>query len=191
MPCFAGVDLAALPRKPTGVAIICALESRELPSLAAVSELYHDDEITQLLLEHNVSVAAIDAPLSLPPPGHGFRHVERKLLSIGGRLLPLTMEPMRRLAERANELRKVLDKHGITVIETHPTSVLRVGKCSTYHELYSLFGLHPPSDMSRHEMDALVAALVAYCVHRDCGLQVSADDGVLYVLRPGICSDTS
>ncbi|ALL00161.1 hypothetical protein Pyrde_0111 [Pyrodictium delaneyi] len=190
MPCFAGVDLAASPRRPSGVAIVCTTSPTEHLHIKRLTMLYSDAEITELILRDHARMVAIDAPLSLPPEGQGFRNVERQLLSLGGRLLPLTLSSMRKLALRAIKLKEALEKAGVVVIETHPSSVLRIADCS-YIDVCNLFGLHLPREASRHEEDALVAALVAFCATRDCGYRVEGSDGAIYVLRPGICRTLS
>ncbi|KSW11336.1 hypothetical protein CF15_00230 [Pyrodictium occultum] len=186
MPCYAGIDLAASPRRPTGVAIVCGGGGGRL-GLESVGIAYSDHEILALIPAGRVLVAAVDAPLSLPPPGQGFRPVERRLLSMGGRLLPLSLEPMRKLAERAIRLQGLLEGKGVRVVETHPSTVLRLSGCGSHSRFYAAFGVEEPGGLSKHERDALVAALVAYCVEAGCGLEVREAGDTVYMVKPGTC----
>ncbi len=149
-----GVDLAASPRRASATAVIDTGRSIRIYSA------HSDEEIIQSII--STSVVAIDAPLALPPRGESYREVERAVIAMGYRLLPLTMKSMRALALRAHGLVARLREKGVSVVETHPRSALRSSGCRDVWELVEREGLVlAKTRLSRDERDAVVAAVAA------------------------------
>jgi predicted nuclease with RNAse H fold len=71
--CTIGIDLAALSKNPTGLAL---LKGRE----AETSLLYTDEEILGKITRSAPLLIAIDAPLSLPKKGEAFRKADREMI---------------------------------------------------------------------------------------------------------------
>ncbi len=138
---IAGVDLAALPKNPTGVCII-----DENPRCCTV---YKDEEILERV--EKAEIVAIDAPLS---PGEPFRPGEKKLISRGFRPLPTSMESMKLLLQRAMGLKEALEGLGVVVIETFPAAFR--------HPLLDVKMVRKSLGIrNRHERDALLCAIAA------------------------------
>ncbi len=174
-----GVDLAAKSSNPTGVAVLDVRERRFL----AIGHVYTDDEVLDVVASTDSSIVVIDAPLSFPPRGAAFRKVELEAIRRGARLLPLTMPAMRMLVERAIELAARLRQLGVSVYETHPWSALRLSGCSLRVLLERLRVTNIEKRLSKHERDAIIAALVGLCVLEDCAERFEADGGALFLLK--------
>ena len=174
-----GIDLAAKSSNPTGIAVLDVRERRFL----AIGHVYTDDEILDVVASTNSSVVVIDAPLSFPPRGAAFRKVELEAIRRGARLLPLTMPAMRILVERAIGLAARLRRLEVSVYETHPWSALRLSGCS-FHELLERLRIASIGEgLSKHERDAVIAALVGLCVLEGCAERFEADGDVLFLLK--------
>ncbi|ABM80313.1 DUF429 domain-containing protein [Hyperthermus butylicus] len=183
----AGIDLAASPHRPTGVAIAWRTTDKwRLTSVTTAS--YTDSQLIDLLAGSGVQIVVVDAPLTLPETG-GFRRVEKLFLRIGARLLPLTIGSMRKLAARAARLAKTLRDLDMEVYETHPASVLRIAGCNSVEELLRVIGIDAgqPLPASRHALDAVVAVTVAVCIVEGCAESVAAEDGEIFYIRRKIC----
>ncbi|GIV23538.1 MAG: DUF429 domain-containing protein [Bacteroidia bacterium] len=95
---WAGVDLAASPKRPSGVAV------GEMWSTVQVHTCYTDEEIIASLVQ--ACMVWIDAPLT---EGKGpFRDCDRLLMQRGITLLPLSWPAMRQLYARALRLQAQL-----------------------------------------------------------------------------------
>jgi hypothetical protein len=116
-----GVDLAGSPNRPTGV---CVLRGNR----AATSLRFSDEDIIQAVLEAGARLAAVDAPLSLPPGrrsiedrgGGHFRPCDLELRERRIPFFPVTLGPMRGLTERGMRLKRELEKAGVRVVEIYP-----------------------------------------------------------------------
>jgi predicted nuclease with RNAse H fold len=161
---IAGLDLAATHRRPTGLAILDTITR----SIIFLEEVFGDEDVVDPVIRYRVGLVVVDAPLSFPPRGRGFRDVERIAMTRGARFLPLTMSSMTMLAERAIRLKRVLEATGIIVIETHPSSSLKISGCSFSQLLEELNVSLPRRPRSRHEQDAVIAAITGLCVFEDC-----------------------
>ncbi|BEP18615.1 hypothetical protein PYJP_19670 [Pyrofollis japonicus] len=161
---IAGLDLAAIHRRPTGLAIL----DTATRSIIFLEEVFSDEDVVDPIMHHRVGLVVVDAPLSFPPRGRGFRDVERMAMAKGARFLPLTMRSMIMLAERAIRLKRMLEVAGIIVVETHPSSSLKISGCSFSQLLEELNVSLPRRPRSRHEEDAIIAALTGLCVLEDC-----------------------
>lgn len=175
---FIGIDLAASPRRRTGLALIDGQQ-------VIVSVARADEEIIRFVLSSGPKVVAIDAPLSL---GKGpYRDFERKAIKEGYRLLPSTLRSMRDLSLRAQRLVSVISGAGAEVIETHPRSALRSGSCRSYAEVLQALGLRPPLNVNRDEADAVVAAAIALCYFKGAYTSIVGSEGELVLLPKGLC----
>ncbi len=173
----AGLDLAGSPRNPSGLAILSL--QREVIVLKL---LYSDKEILDALAEHRPLVIAVDAPLSVP--GEGLRRVDRKMISLGYRVLPPGWRSMRMLSERAVKLKDLIERNlNAVVIETHPLSALKSSSCSSIDELIRELELTcNVESASVHEVDALISSLVALRYLSGMSLVISEVDGVVHLL---------
>ncbi|MBT9252950.1 MAG: DUF429 domain-containing protein [Brockia lithotrophica] len=123
-----GLDLAGSPRRPTGYAFCSGGAVR-------AGILYADAEIEELAADFDRIY--VDAPLSLPSgrkdvedrSGPHFRTCDRMLRERGIRFFPVTLGPMRRLAERGMRFAETWRKRGKEVWEVYPGAV------------YDIFGL--------------------------------------------------
>ncbi len=173
----AGIDLAGSPRNPSG---ICILFDTKIDFLGI---LYSDEDIVSLIMSRKPRIVAIDAPLA---HSKGYREVDKEMIRHGYRVLPPGWRSMKILVSRALLIRERLEENGIKVIETHPRSALKSSGCSSIYELLAIYGIRLEEKVSRDEVDAIIAALVAY--HYELGdvEVVEAKDGKIYLL-PRIC----
>ena len=183
----AGLDLAAKPERCSGYAAI------DLGELAVKEVGCLGDNESIINAVRNARVVAVDAPLTLPKRG-GFREVDRLLIKVGGRVLPLTLRGMAMLTRRGINLAKNLERLGVKVIETHPRSALVVSGCSTLQEVFDVLGIkvfepyRPLLDTKRDLRDAAIAAVVAACYLRGCATRIKAVDGEIWILKK-LCSE--
>lgn len=115
---ISGLDLAASPRRCSGYASM----NLDVMIIFNVKCLYEDEDILVKMLKDKVKLVAIDAP---PSPKPVFRHVDRRAIREGCRVLPPTLGAMRMLTIRAWRLYEMLSSNGVKVIETHPNSALK------------------------------------------------------------------
>jgi hypothetical protein len=165
----AGVDLAGVPRRPTGV---CLLRGHS----ASTALLFEDREILDFVRKAKPDLVAIDAPLNLPPGrrsiedrnGVHYRPCDLELRAHGIPFFPITLGPMRALTVRGIRLRRRLEKEGFRVAEIYPGGAQDVwGIPRARRDLESLKaglvrlgvkGLR--CGISDHELDAATGALV-------------------------------
>lgn len=183
----AGLDLSGSERRCSGVSIVRVREDYGI-DLVFVGEACTDDEITRILMKHNVRVVAIDAPLNMPMAGKHFREVDLKLIKMGYKVLPPSWASMRKLAERAIRLMEELKNQGVLVIETHPASSLKSSGCGSFDVLAQRLGLNVPRGLSRDEIDAVISAIVCAFHMLGADVVVKSRDGEISIL-PGICID--
>jgi len=168
-PVVAGVDLAGVAHRPSGICLLRGMKAKTWL-------LFEDQEIIDFAVTRGVALAAIDAPLNLPPgrksmaerTGVHYRPCDEELRRRGIPFFPITLGPMRGLTERGIALRERLENQGIRVIEIYPGGAQdvwriprakkdRAGLRSGLGRL-GLKGLRP--DASDHELDAASGALV-------------------------------
>ena len=151
-PLAAGIDLWGALRAPQPSQSVGGLQpDAGLLDLVAGPELRSDDgdaRIVQLLLRRRPGVVAIDAPLTLPhavtcsdpecsicfatdgrAPSYGSRALDRAeaWAEVGHtERPPMPMVMVAGIALRALYLRRLLERAGLTVIETWPMGVYRV-----------------------------------------------------------------
>ncbi len=175
-----GIDLAGVPHRETGVAI---LRDGALDFLAAVSG---DDEIMAVVAHAGAAaIVAINAPLTLPrgrcclddecpcrhDPGTRSRELERELLRMKVPILATAL--IKVLARRGFRLAATLRAVGYAPLEVYPFATLRLlglpttgkrtqlGRRRIHNALQPLIpGLDHP-EASEHQLDAVVCALTA------------------------------
>lgn len=176
---YAGLDLAALPKNPTGACILSNGEYR-------CTTLRSDAEILAFVREAMPAIIAVDAPLTLPRGRCCFddtccgtrkiRECDRMLISRGFRVFPPGFSFMKQLTLRGISLRKILEPEGYRLIEVHPRTSMRIlGPVD--------FGESPKNE---HERDACAAALVARLYHEGQCEELGDDEGVIVIPKaPG------
>ncbi|MBN2290428.1 MAG: DUF429 domain-containing protein [Candidatus Glassbacteria bacterium] len=168
----AGIDLAASPQRPSGVCLLS--EKKVLDS----RELYSDEEVIQYATAPGVNLAAIDAPLTLPPgrdsiDQRGEEHLrpcDRMLSQRGIRFFPITIGPMRELTRRGMSLKTLLEEQGVRTVEMYPGASQDVWGIPRKKEgleklRQGLAGLGIEGlkeEMGDHELDAITGAYTGY-----------------------------
>jgi hypothetical protein len=168
-PVVAGIDLAGVAHRPSGICLLRGVKAETLL-------LYGDQEIVDFLAFHAVSLAAVDAPLNLPPgrksmadrTGVHYRSCDEELRRRRIPFFPITLGPMRGLTERGIALRQRLERQGIRVIEIYPGGAQDVWRIPRARKdmaglrrglaRLGLKGLR--REASDHELDAASGALV-------------------------------
>lgn len=178
MHIYAGIDLAALPKNPTGMASYDGTRFK-------CDTLKDDVSILNFIDALKPCVVAIDAPLTLPRGRCCFdddccgpakiRQCDRMLISRGYRVFPPGYSFMKQLTIRGKHLRERLEDTGYRVIETHPRTAKKI------------LGLGEKSldtgAKSEHEFDACMCAIVA--MYYDLGMyeELGDDEGVVVIPR--------
>lgn len=141
-----GIDLAALPKNPTGICIVKGKNTE-------LFTVHEDDEILAVIRKEKPQIVAIDAPLMNEVR---VREADRQLKKYGA--MPPTMPSMRQLVERAKQLVK---KINYPVIEVFPTATAKIlGVYSkNWREMAEKLDIEAKS---KHELDAYLAAYTAY-----------------------------
>lgn len=182
MRAYVGIDLAAKESRCSGFAyILCSGVCR----VAEVKCLYTDGDIIEAvvaLVEHHPYVS-IDAPFSL---GSGMRDVDRRMISMGFRVLPPGFSYMKSLTLRAVRIVESLRAMGISsVYETHPRSSLTHSGCGDVEEVLRSLGIAFTTNLSRlgrDLVDAILCAAVSYCIDFKCCTVVEGADGAIWIL---------
>jgi len=158
-----GLDLSSRETFPSGYALLSL--NREIVDYG---HFRVNSEIISYVLVKKPDLISIDAPLSLGEGG--FRNCEKLLLKAGYKVFPTTIKWMRELALRGMFIANTLRKQGYRVIETHPTSSLRAcgfkgnikSKSTVISFIKEKWGVEIPKNISRHIVDAILAALAGY-----------------------------
>lgn len=165
-----GIDLAGTERGNTGLAVLSGKSFR-------TTTLRGDEEIVELCTGEDPDLVAIDAPLSMPSSGN-LRKADMELIRRGLRVLPPTFGGMLQLTNRGIRLSALLVSKKIGVIEIHPrtSGVILFGTDEREAWLRGLgrAGFEFRGGMSRHEIDACMAALTGWLHIR--GLTESVGD---------------
>jgi uncharacterized protein len=196
-----GIDLAGVPHRETGVAI---LRSGRLELLTTAGD---DAEILALALRAGRwGTVAINAPLTRPSgrccldddcpcrtdPGTRSRQLERELGRMG--IPTLATALLKVLARRGARIASALREHGHEPLEVYPFATLRLlglpwqgkktpaGRRKIHQALKPLVpGLNHPK-ASEHQLDAVVCAFTALlwrqCRTRTVGLP---DEGLMTI----------
>lgn len=161
--------------------------------VAELSKAYSDDEILAFVSRKDVSLVAIDAPLTHPGRGKSFRSCDAELRRAGIRLFPPLLGPMKALTERGIRLREILERRGYEVIEVFPTGArvfLRLppkksGKRALLEALSSLGVKGIPENADQHLLDAVICALVGlYYLKGEYVGFGSPEEGFIVMPRP-------
>ena len=173
-----GVDLGHPRRRSTGVCFYSEDTDRYI--ILTITPV----EVLSLLtaLKDQVKVVAIDAPLSLPRKGIE-RDLEKYCRKLGLRLIPPLLGPMRRLTICGICIKDVLEKMGIKVIETHPSSCLKLAEVDRRDILNIVRSkILNISKLDKHGVDALICCLVsvAYVKRLHIELKVGEDSLILF-----------
>ena len=178
---YIGIDLAAKPSRCTGfVAIsscgkLCIVEAKCLGS---------DDEIVSSVAKYRRAIVAIDAPLGF---GNGFiRNVDRKMIAHGYKVLPPGLPQMALLTRRAINIAERVRGMGYTVIETHPTSVLKSSGCGSVEELakaLNIMNVDIVKGGKKDIVDAFLAAVAALCYNEKCSEVIEDTDGAIWLVK--------
>jgi len=163
-----GIDLAASPKRDTG---ICVISGKK----ASVSIAHDDGEILALVRSCPGSkIIGIDAPLSLPPgrpdidtpgPTH-FRSCDLALRKRGIRFFPITLGPMRMLTKRGMELKRkmMLENPRTAVREVYPGATFDICGIPRKNKRSILawargFVRLPQRPFGQDELDSVAAAI--------------------------------
>ncbi len=170
-----GLDLAARPWRPTGVAVLTAGKIR-------TSLVFMDEELIRLVVAHYPRLIAIDAPLSLPAGRCCLRpdcdcrrfgisrRCDRELVRQGFRVFWTALPSMVELTCRGVALAGRLRTAGFEVIEVFPGAAQkRLGlprkqdnRAELARRLADAWGLVLPAGrrLTHDELDAATAAIV-------------------------------
>jgi predicted nuclease with RNAse H fold len=169
---FVGIDLAALPKNPTGVA---AYDGRFEPST-----LYGDGEIVDFVSGRCPGTVAVDAPLSMPYGRCCFndgccgprkmRVCDRMMIGMGHRVFPPGFSFMKQLTMRGMALKGVLEAVGFKVIEVHPRTSMRILGIEGFSQA-----------KNEHEADACAAAMTAYLFDEGKCREIAGPDGAIVI----------
>ena len=154
---IAGVDLSV--RRKSALATLNLLDGT-----LRLDKVDGQDLLREL---REVDIVAVDSPLSYRPP---FRDFERLMIRKGFRLLPLSLKGMRDLTLMGIELKNKLEAYGTAVLETHPSSALRVVGPPRFSSL---------SCLDKDLMDSLVCLLASYSLLKNKVIVFKGADGVL------------
>jgi predicted nuclease with RNAse H fold len=178
-----GIDLAGKAKNPTGIAILkdSQIETRLV---------YTDEEILEAVNAAKPSIVAIDAPLKLPKKGI-LRKGDLELVKKGYRVFPPGLPAMKTLTRRAIRLDKLIKKSRIETVEVHPTSTRKALGMPTknWKEIQEIFkklgldGTLEERSLTRHELDAITAALTAY-LHLQGLTESIGDDKEGWIIVP-------
>jgi len=166
-----GIDLAGVAHRPTGICLLKGLN-------AETAILFSDEEILSYIQQTEPVLAAIDAPLTLPPGRKAidekgrfhFRPCDEELRRRKIPFFPITLGPMRSLTSRGIRLQSLISAEGVRVIEIYPGGAQDIWGIprakKSLRELrkglsrLGIVGLKKES--SAHELDAASGAYVGY-----------------------------
>ena len=117
-------------------------------------------------MKANPSIVAIDAPLTFPKQGM-LRQADRQMYKLGYPVFPPLFRSMQKLTERGVKISEILRLKGLEVIEVHPASSRKALSMPTkdWRKIQAVFrhiglrGEHEKRVLTRHEIDAVTAAL--------------------------------
>jgi len=162
---YAGLDLAAKDKNPSGLALLKNNGSK--PKLIELKNVHSDEQIIEAL--KNVNNVAIDAPLIDGEIKAGFRPAEKQLIRWGLRLMSPSF-----LSELVIRAQKIISKLPLNtkIIEVHPRSSAIMLGLSAQRPLFNQPEIKKLLDCSnmacanKHQFDALISAYTAYLHHK-------------------------
>lgn len=153
-----GIDLAGLPKNETG---FCKLERKQ----ATTSKLKTNEEIHKKIEETSPSLIAIDGPTTTPHEGRIARQCDIELKEYGA-LPPLMSEGMKKLNERAINLKEKLEENYciIEVLSTATAEILGIKRKKENEAQKQMIKMGLKGTLEERlltidETDALLAAL--------------------------------
>ncbi len=158
---IAGVDLSVRRRSALSV-----LDLKE--RVLILKEVNFKDLLKELRF---VDIVSVDSPLSYKPP---FRDFEKKMISRGFRLLPLSLRGMMSLANLGRSLMMDLSFQGVAVLETHPSSAIKVAGPPDPPE-----GFECLIKLGKDLRDSLICLLTSYAFIRRKLIAFRGNDGIL------------
>lgn len=178
-----GIDLAAKPENPTGLAVWKGKVMR-------TCLVYTDQEILESITCNKPTLTAIDAPLNLPRKGI-LRRAEKEMIKRGYKIFPPKLPAMEKLTIRAIKLNTLIAEKGYKTIEVHPTSTRKALNMPTkdwtrIQLILNSMGLGKDLKtriQSSHEIDAVIAALTARLYLQDRTKSVGNETGG-YIIVP-------
>jgi hypothetical protein len=169
---YAGIDLAAKEKNPTGFCVICS-------DTIFVQTIFLDNQIIELINEFDPIIIAIDAPLITGEIN--IRKADKLMKKYGA--MPLTMPSMKLLTRRATKLAHHLQSNGYKVIEVFPTATAKI--LGFYEKNYkkSLNKINMESFFNnKHEYDSYLCSLTAQLYHNGKTTQIG--DRNQYIVVP-------
>ena len=150
--------------------------------------LYKNQEILEHSTKLELTLIAIDAPLSLPKKGH-TRRADREMFRYGYPVFPPRLPAMEKLALRAMELVQQSRRQKLHIIEVHPTSTRKALKipAKDWEQIQNtLLYMGLKGDMvtrvlTSHEIDAVTAALTGYLYLQEKTELIGDEEGYIVV----------
>ncbi|AEM39719.1 protein of unknown function DUF429 [Pyrolobus fumarii 1A] len=177
-----GVD-PGLRRGGTGVAVAEYRGGRAMLLDVRATSLVEAAWLAKSLEPH---VVVVDSPLSLP--SGPWRRIDLVGKRLGLRLLPPGWRGMRRMVEEVTRL----FRGGWLLLETHPSSVVRVSGCPSGEALVeNCFDSILSSWSTRDELDAAIAACVGVAFIAGFWARIEASDGSIWLVDPMVCRKLS
>lgn len=154
-----GIDLSGVERRPTGWALLKG-------NAIKPKTLYTDSDIITETIKAEPILVSIDAPLTLPKRG-SMRRVDVEMHKRGYPVLPPLFPGMKTLTRRGTRLLESLVGIGMEVIEIHPESARKAlglpkDPVQLIESLRFMGFTIPSKEFTRHEIDAILAAVTAY-----------------------------
>ncbi len=119
----------------------------------------------------SANVVSVDSPISYKPP---FRDFEREMIRRGFKLLPLSLKGMKDLTNLGRSLLMELSSQGVAVLETHPSSALKVIGSPNPPERFKCL-----EELGRDFKDSLLCLLASYAFIRQKLIVFKGNDGIL------------
>lgn len=177
---YAGLDLAAKPTNPSGLAILQG--SRNKPKLTKLSNAFTDEQIIEAV--KGVDYLAIDAPLIKGSTPNSLRPAEKYLIGLGLRVMAPSF--LRDLVKRAQQIKSLLPKK-VKVIEVHPrSSALMLGlnirkPVFNKPQLKKLIDIKNMACANKHQFDGLISSYTAFLYHQNL-IRLAGEDGSFIAL---------
>ena len=178
-----GIDLAGMEKNPTGWALW-------KNKVIFTCHLYENQGILGYLRKFELTLIAIDAPLSLPKKGT-MRKADKEMHRHGYPVFPPCLPAMEKLTLRAMKITQQIKRGRLHIIEVHPTSTRKALKIPTkdWGKIQNVFlhmGLKGDLEtrvLTSHEIDAVTAALTGY-LYLQGKIDLIGDEKEGYIVVP-------